>query len=80
MAPFQAACWDNPEKLFRSQGVRFSVDPESQMAVRFADAEGKDLLQMEETADDIFPLLVVNRFDVTLLVPRLLDGSVRINR
>jgi hypothetical protein len=33
------------------------------MAVIFADAERKDLLQMKEAADDILPFLVVNGFD-----------------
>ena len=50
VVPFRAACWDDQEKLLRSQGFCFPVDPESQMAVSFADAERKDLLQMEEAA------------------------------
>jgi len=78
VVPFQTACWDNPEKLFRSQGVRFPVDPESQMAVFFVNAEPKDLLQVQEAAGNIFPLFVVNRFDVALVVLRFFDFSVGI--
>jgi hypothetical protein len=47
---FQADCWDDPEKLFGSQGFRLSEDLESQVAVFFADAEPKDLLQIEGAA------------------------------
>jgi hypothetical protein len=50
------------------------------MAVRFADAEGKDLLQMEQAADNILPRLVVTRFDVAPVVLRLFDFLVRIKR
>ena len=78
MIPFQAACWDDLEKLFGSQGFRLPVDPESQMAVFFADAERKDLLKVQEAAGDVFPLLVVNRFDVAPVILRRFDGSVRI--
>ena len=53
VVPFQAAGWDDPEELFGGQGFRFSVDRESQMAVFFADAERKDLLQVQEAAGDI---------------------------
>ena len=76
MVPFQAARWDDPEKLFGSQGFRLSVDPESQMAIFFANAERKDLFQMQETAGNILPLLVVDRFDVAPVVLRLLDGLI----
>jgi hypothetical protein len=78
MIPFQAACGDNPEKLFGGQGFRLSVDPDSQMAVFFADAEGKDLLQIEEAAGNILPLFVVNWFDVAPVVLHFLDFQVRI--
>jgi hypothetical protein len=80
VAPFQAACWDDPEELLGSQEFRLPVDPESQMAVLFADAERKDLLQMEEAADNIFPLLVVNGFDVGPVVLCLFDFPVRIKK
>ena len=50
------------------------------MAVLFADAERKDLLQMEETADDVFPLFVVNWFDVTPVILRLFDSPFGIKR
>jgi hypothetical protein len=63
---------------FRSQGFRVPFDPESQMAVSFADAERKDLLQIEEATGDVFPLFVINRFDVSPVILRLLDNSVRI--
>ena len=43
--PSQAAGWDDPEELIRSQGFRLSVDPKSQVAVFFADAERTNLLQ-----------------------------------
>jgi hypothetical protein len=76
--PFKAACGDDPEELFGSQGFRFPVDPESQIAIFFAAAERKDLLQMQEAAGDILPLFVVNRFDVAPVVLRLFDFSVRI--
>ncbi len=46
----------------------------------FANAECKDLLQMEEAADDVFALFVVDRFDFAPVVLRLLDGSVWIKR
>jgi len=65
---FQAACWDDPEKLFGSQGFRLPVDPESQKAVFFADAEPKDLLQMEEAAHDVLAFFIVNRCDVAPVV------------
>ena len=58
MIPFQAACWNDPEQLVRSEGFGLSVDPESQMAVFFADAERKDLHQMQEATDDILPLFL----------------------
>jgi hypothetical protein len=80
MIPFQAACWDDPEELFGSQGFRLSVDPESQMAVLFADAKPKDLLQMEEAADDVFPLFVVNELDHASVMVRVFDCPVRIKR
>jgi len=75
---FQTACADDPEELFGSQGLRLPVDPESQMAVLFADAERKDLFQIEEAAGDVFPLFVVNWFDVAPVVLRLFDFPVRI--
>jgi hypothetical protein len=80
MIAFQTACWDDPDGLFGSQGFRFSVDPESQVAVFFADAEGKDLLQVKEAAGDVFPLFVVNWFDVAPVVLRPFDFPVRIKR
>ena len=70
MIPFQAACWDNPEKLFGGKWFRLSADLERQMAVSLANAECKDLLQIEEAAGDVFPLLIVNRFDVAPVVLR----------
>jgi len=73
VVPFQAAGWDNPVKLFRSQGFYLPIDRESRMAVFFADAERKDLLQIKEAADDVLPLFVVNRFDVAPLVLPLFD-------
>jgi hypothetical protein len=48
------------------------------MAVFFADAERNDLLQVQEVADDIFPLFVVNWFDVAPVVLHFLDFQVRI--
>ena len=80
MIPFQAARWVHPEELLRGQGFRLSVDAESQVAVFFANAERKDLLQVEEAAGDIFPLFVVNRFDVVSVVLRFFDFPVRIKR
>jgi hypothetical protein len=80
MVPFQAACGDDLEKLFGSQGFRLPVDPQSQMAVFSADAERKGLLQLQEAADDIFPLFVVNRFDVAPVVLRFFDFPVRTKR
>ena len=50
------------------------------MAVFFADAERKDLLQMEEAADDVFLRFVVDRFDVAPVILRLFDFPVRIKR
>ena len=38
------------------------------MAVSLANAECKDLLQIEEAADDVLPLFVVNRFDIAPVV------------
>ena len=76
MISLQAACRDDPEKRVGSQGFRPSVDLECQMAVFFAGAEPKDLLQMEEAADDDLPLFVVNRFDVGSVILRLFDFSV----
>jgi len=73
---FQTACWDDPEELFGSQGFGLSVDPKSQVAVLFADAERKYLLQIEEAADDILPLFVVNRFNVAPVMLRFFDFSV----
>jgi hypothetical protein len=78
MDSLDAACGDNPEELLRSQGFRLSVDSESQMAVFFGDTEGKDLLQIEETAGDILRLFIVNRYDVAPVVLRFFDFSVRI--
>jgi hypothetical protein len=78
---FVGVCWfwrDDPEKLFGSQGFRLSVDPESQMAVFFPNTEPKDLFQVQEAADNVFPLFVVNRFDVAPVSLRLFDGWVRI--
>jgi len=80
VVPFQAACGDDPEKLLRSQGFRLSVDPECQMAVFFANAERKDLLQMEETADDVFLLFVVHGLDHASAILRLFNFPVRIKR
>ena len=80
MISFQTACADDPEELFGSQGLRLPVDPESQMAVLFADAERKDLLQMQEAADNVFPLLGVNRFDVASAMVSLFDFTVQIKR
>jgi hypothetical protein len=80
VVPFQAACWDQPEELLRSQGFCLCVDPESQMAVLFADAERKDFLQTEEAADDVFSLFAVNRVDVAPAVLRLFELPVRIKR
>ena len=80
MVPFQAACWDDPEKLFGSQGFRLPVDPESQMAVLFADAEPKDLFEMQKAACDFLPFFVINRFDVAPMVLRFFDLSVRIKK
>ena len=77
MVPFQAACGDDPEELFRSQGYGLSVDLESEMAVFFADTEHKDLLQIiEEATDDILPIFVVNGLDVAPVILRLFDFSV----
>jgi len=64
MIAFQTACWDDPEELFGSEGFCLSVDAESQVVVFFANAEPKDLFEVQEAADDILPLFVVNRFDV----------------
>jgi hypothetical protein len=50
VVPFQAARWDDPEKLLRSQGFRLPGDPESQVAVLFADAKTKDLFEMQKPA------------------------------
>jgi hypothetical protein len=61
---FQTAWWDDLEKLFGSQGFGLSVDAESQMAVLFGNTECKDLFQVEEAADDVFPLFVVNGLDL----------------
>jgi len=58
VVPFQAACWDDPEELLGSQGFCLPVDPESQVAVFFPNAERRNLLQLEEAADDIFPLVL----------------------
>jgi hypothetical protein len=80
MVPFQTACGDDPEELFGSRGFCLPVDPESQVAVIFADAERKDLLQIEESACDFLPLLVVDRFDVASVVLRLFNFPVRIKR
>jgi hypothetical protein len=52
---FMAACGDDPEELFGRQGFRLSVDPESRVAVFFAIAERKDLLQRKEAAEEVFP-------------------------
>ena len=80
MVPFQTACWDDPEKLFGSQGFRLPVDAESQMAVFFADAESKDLLQVQEATRDILPLCVVNGFDVAPEVLGFFNRPVRIKK
>jgi hypothetical protein len=77
---FQAAGWDDPEELLRSQGFCLSVDPESHVAVLFADAERKDLLQIKEAAGDVLPLFVVNRFDVAPVILRFFDCPARIKR
>jgi hypothetical protein len=76
VVPFQAACWDDPQELFGGQGFCLPVDPESQVAVLFADAEPKDLLQTEEAAGDVLPLFVVNWFDVAPVMKRLFDFPV----
>jgi hypothetical protein len=44
VVPFQVACGEYPEELLRSQGFRLPVDPESQVAVLFANTERIDLL------------------------------------
>ena len=75
---FQAAFGNDPEELFGSQGFGFSVDPDGQVAVFFADVERKDLLQVQEEADDIPSLFVVNWFDVAPVVLRFFEFSVRI--
>ena len=62
------------------RGSVFPVDPESQVAVFFANTEPEDLLQIEEAADDVFPLFVVNRFDVAPVILRLFNFAVRIKR
>jgi len=80
VVPFQAACGDDPEELFGSQGFGLSVDAEGQMAVLFADAERKDLLQIEEATGDILPLFVVNRCYVAPVKLSFLESSVRIKR
>jgi hypothetical protein len=51
MIAFHVAGWDDPANLFGSQGFRLSVDPESQVAAFFADAERKDLLRVEEATE-----------------------------
>jgi hypothetical protein len=76
VVPFRAARGDDPEEMFGGQEFCLSVDPKGQVAVFFADAEPKDLLQMEEAADNVFPLFVVNRFDVAPAVLRLFNSSV----
>jgi hypothetical protein len=80
VVPFQTPCGDDLEELFRSQGFGLPVDSESQVAVIFADAKRKDLLDAQEAMGDILPLLVVNRFDIAPVMLRFLNGSVRINR
>ena len=80
MVSFQTSCWDDPEELFGSQGFGLSVNAESQVAVFFADAERKDLLQVEEAAGDILPLFVVNGLDHASMVLRFFDVPVRIKR
>jgi hypothetical protein len=78
MISFEAACRDDPEKLFGSQGFRLSGDPEGQMVVLFANSECKDLFKVKEATGDVFPLFVVNGFDVAPVVLRLFDFSVGI--
>jgi len=80
MISLQAACWDDPEELFRSQGLRLAVDLKSQVAVFFANTEAKDLLQMEEAADDVFPLFAVNGLEHASVMVRLFGFPVRIKR
>ena len=50
------------------------------MAVLFADAERKDLLQVQEAAGDVLPLFVVNWFDVAPVVLRFFDFPDRTKR
>jgi hypothetical protein len=50
------------------------------MAVFFANTKGKDLLQAQEAAGDVFPLSVVDRFDVASVVLRFFEFSVWIKR
>ena len=76
MIPFQAACWDDPEELVGSQGFGLSVDPESQMAVFFADAERKDLLQLEEATGDVLSFFVVHGLDHASVMVGLFDFPV----
>jgi hypothetical protein len=80
MVAFQTACGDDPEKLFRSQGFCLSVDPECQVAVFFADAERKDILEVQKATGDVLPLFVANRCYVVSVILRFLEGSVRIKR
>ena len=68
MVSFQASRGDDPEELVRRQGFDLSVNPEGQVAVFFPDAEGKDLLKMQEALDDVFPLCIINGFDLAPLV------------
>jgi len=76
MVRFQAACWDDPEKLFGSQGFRLPIDPESQVVVFFANAERKDLLQLEEATGDVLSFFVVHGLDHASVMVRLFDFPV----
>jgi hypothetical protein len=71
---------DDPEELFGSQGFGLSVDPESQVAVFFANAERKDIFEVQGAAGDVFPFFVVDRFDVATVVLRLFNFAIRIKR
>jgi hypothetical protein len=71
---------DDPDEFFGSERFHLSVDPENQMAVFFAEAERKDLLQMEEAADDVFPLFVVHGLDNASVMVRLFVSTDWIKR
>ena len=76
MVRFQVARWVHPGELFGSQGFRFPVNPESQVAVFFANAERKDLLQLEEATGDVLSFFVVHGLDHASVMVRLFDFPV----